>query len=283
MQYRSSTASPQKYSALVVAASRRGVDDPLAQAGGVTHKCFLDIAGEPMLLIVVRALLESGRIGHVVVSIDDAARHQAEMLLASLDGHVSVVGSQPTLGSSVIAAIDEIPDLLPLVITTGDNALHTPEMVRFFCDALDDSDFDAALGLTRAEVLLEKYPDGSRAFHRFRDMQVSGCNIYALLNRESVDAARVFDSGGQFAKKPWRFLVSFGLPAFLVYKTRLATLAQFMGLLTRGLGIRTQAVFMPFAEGPIDVDRVSDWHLAKRIVWQRKGHQPDATEKYRTA
>lgn len=264
------TAPAKKFSALVVAASRRGAEDPLAQAGGVTHKCFLDIGGEPMLVVVVKALLESGRIGHVVVSIDEAVRYETERLLAPLKGHISVVGSRPTLGASVIAAIDEIPDLLPLVITTGDNALHTPEMVRHFCDALQDSDADAAFGLTRAEVLLEKYPDGDRAFHRFRDMRLSGCNIYALLNRKSVDCARVFDSGGQFAKRPWRFLVSFGLPAFLVYKTRLATFGQFARLLSRGLGVKAEPVFMPFAEGPIDVDRVEDWHMAQRIVAERR-------------
>lgn len=265
-----SAPAPQVYSALVVAASRRGVEDELAKRGGVSHKCFIDIAGEPMLLIVVRALLQAGRIGHVVVSIDEEARGEAEELLAPLEGHISVVGSQPTLGASVLSAIDEIPDLLPLVITTGDNALHTPEIVRFFCDALDDCGGDAALGLTRAETLLERFPEGSRAFHRFRDMSLSSCNIYALLTRESVKAARVFDSGGQFAKKPWRFLASFGLAAFVVYKSRLATFGQFMSLLSRGLRIETRAVFMPFAEAPIDVDRVSDWKLAERIINERK-------------
>ena len=254
-----SARAPQVYSALVVAASRRGVEDELARRGGVSHKCFIDIAGEPMLRIVVGALLQSGRIGHVVVSIDEEARGEAEALLAPLDGHISVVGSQPTLGSSVLSAIDEIPDLLPLVITTGDNALHTPEIVRFFCDALDDCGGDAALGLTHAETLLERFPDGNRAFHHFRDMRVSSCNIYALLTRESVKAARVFDGGGQFAKKPWRFLASFGL----------ATFGQFMALLSRGLRLDARAVFMPFAEGPIDVDRVSDWKLAERIINER--------------
>ncbi|WP_373490795.1 NTP transferase domain-containing protein [Parasphingorhabdus sp.] len=274
-------AAPQSlYSALVVAGSRKGAEDLLAKEGGVSHKCFINIAGEPMLLIVVRALLESGRIGHVVVSVDEAARGKTEALLAPLGGHITVVEAQSTLGSSVLGAIDEIPDLLPLVITTGDNALHTPEMVRYFCDELDQSECDAALGLTLAEILLKKFPEGNRAFHRFRDIQVSGCNIYALLNRESVECARVFDSGGQFAKKPWRFFASFGLAAFLVYKSRMATFTQFLSLLSRGVHAKVQPIFMPFPEGPIDVDRLSDWHLAERIILERRhsasgtsGHQ----------
>lgn len=263
-------SAPRLYSALVVAASRRGVDDVLAKEGGVSHKCFIDVAGDPMLLIVVKALLESGRIGQVVVSIDQDAMAEAAALLAPLGGKVTMVSSRETLGSSVLAAIDAVSELVPLIITTGDNALHTPEMVKFFCDALDGCTGDTAIGLTRAEVLLEKFPEGNRAFHRFRDMHVSGCNLYALLTPRSVEAARVFDGGGQFAKKPWRFLTSFGLVSFIVYKSRMATFAQFLTLLSRGLKIKAEPVFMPFAEGPIDVDRVSDWQLAVRIIEDRR-------------
>ena len=58
-----------RYTALVLAASRGNLD-PLAQAGGVSHKCFIDIAGEPMLRRVVRAVAESGRIGRIVIQIE---------------------------------------------------------------------------------------------------------------------------------------------------------------------------------------------------------------------
>ena len=94
-------------------------------------------------------------------------------------------------------------------------------MVAFFCDALAGLAEDGALGLTPANYVLEKYPEGNRAFHRFRDGAFSSCNLYALLTPKGIEAAQVFRSGGQFGKKPKRLIGAFGLWAFLLYKSRL--------------------------------------------------------------
>ena len=161
-------------------------------------------------------------------------------------------------------------DMLPLVITTGDNALHTAEMVRFFCDALDGLDADGAIGLTPAQLVLDEYPEGNRAFHRFREGSFSSCIIYGLLTPRALAGPRIFNSGGQFGKKPRRLIGAFGLFAFLLYKSRLFTLRTVLKALSRTVGLRTAPILMPFAEGPIDVDRMQDWELANRIVAGRE-------------
>ncbi len=259
----------RSYTGLVLAASRGNLD-PLAVAGGVSHKCFIDIAGQPMLRRVVAAVLESGRIGRTIVAIEEDSIEEARRLLAGLPGaeDIAYVASRDTIGSSVAAIA--APELLPIVITTGDNALHTAEMVRYFCDALDGATAETALGLTPASYILEKYPEGNRAFHRFRDGAFSSCNIYAILDPRGLDAARVFNSGGQFGKKPRRLIGAFGLFAFLLYKSRLFKLSTVVKALGRAVGVRTAPVLMPFAEGPIDVDRMQDWQLANRIVAARE-------------
>ena len=259
-----------RYTALVLAASRGNLD-PLAQAGGVSHKCFIDIAGRPMIERVVEAVMASGCFRRVVVGIEADSIEEARTILAPLPGAgaIEYVASRETIGASVAAVATE--DMLPLVITTGDNALHTPEMVRYFCDALGDIAEDGALGLTPAEAVLAEYPEGNRAFHRFRDGAFSSCNLYALLTPRALAAPRVFNSGGQFGKKPKRLIGAFGLWAFLLYKSRLFTLRTVLKALSRAIGLRTAPVVMPFAEGPIDVDRMQDWELANRIVAAREG------------
>jgi CTP:molybdopterin cytidylyltransferase MocA len=259
------------YTGLVLAASR-GHLDPLAQAGGVSHKCFIDIAGQPMLRRVVAAVLESGRIGRTIVAIEPDSVAEAKEILAGLPGAEAIdyVPSQSNIGTSVSWVTERYPDVLPLVVTTGDNALHTPEMVRYFCDALDRLQADAAIGLTPASYILEKYPEGNRAFHRFRDGAFSSCNIYALLTPRSLNGPRVFNSGGQFGKKPKRLIGAFGLAAFLLYKSRLLKLSTFLAFLSRTIGLKAAPVLLPFAEGPIDVDRMQDWELANRIVRERE-------------
>jgi hypothetical protein len=258
------------YTGLVLAASRGNLD-PLAQAGGVSHKCFIDIAGQPMLRRVVEAVLGSGGIRRTIVAIEPDSIEEAKAILAGLPGAEAIeyVASRENIGASVAAVAT--PELLPLVITTGDNALHTAEMVTFFCDALDGLTADGAIGLTPARYVLDKYPEGNRAFHRFRDGAFSSCNIYALLTPRSLNGPRVFNSGGQFGKKPRRLIGAFGLFAFLLYKSRLFKLRTVLAALSRTVGLKTAPILMPFAEGPIDVDRMQDWELANRIVRAREG------------
>jgi CTP:molybdopterin cytidylyltransferase MocA len=263
--------SDRRYTALVLAATR-GNRDPLALAGGVSHKAFIDLAGEPMLRRVVASVIESGRIGRLIVSIEPEAMDEAREVLAGLDGEVPVLylASRENIGASVTAVGDAYPDLLPLVITTGDNGLHTGEIVRSFCDQLDEVTEDGALGLTNARYVMEKYPEGARAFHRFRDGAFSSCNLYAMLTPRALAGARVFDGGGQFGKKPKRLIGAFGLLAFVVYKSRLLKIRPFLGFLSRAIGVRTVPIELPFAEGPIDIDRMSDWQLAERVIRERE-------------
>lgn len=259
----------KRYTALVLAASRGNLD-PLAQAGGVSHKCFIDIAGQPMLRRVVGAVLESGRAGRTIVAIEEEAIEEAKQILAGLPGaeDITYIPSRDNIATSV-AAVATV-DMLPLVVTTGDNALHTAEMFAYFCDALEGMTEDAAIGLTPASYVLEKYPEGNRAFHRFRDGGFSSCNLYAILTPKGIEGAQVFKGGGQFGKKPKRLIGAFGLTAFLLYKSRLFTLRTVLNTLSRGIGVKTAPVLMPFAEGPIDVDRPVDWELANRIVAARE-------------
>lgn len=264
--------SSQRPNILVLAASRGNLD-PLALAGGVSHKCFIDIAGQPMLRRVVGAVLDSGRANRVIVAIEPEAIDEARAIIAPLPGAegVEFVGSRDNIASSVAAIAT--PELLPLIVTTGDNALHTAEMVAFFCDAAMGVAEDGAIGPTPASYVLEKYPEGNRAFHRFRDGAFSSCNIYALITPKSIEAAQVFRTGGQFGKKPKRLIGAFGLWAFLLYKSRLFTLRTVLKALSRAIGVRTAPVLMPFAEGPIDVDRQVDWDLANRIIRAREAGQ----------
>jgi len=262
-----------RYTALVLAATRGGARDPLAQAGGVSHKAFIDLAGKPMLRRVVEGVIDSGRVGRVIVSIEQEAMDEAKQILAGLDQRVPITytPSKESIGASAAAATAEFADAVPMIVTTADNGLHTGAIVQSFCDQLDHVTVDGALGLTDAQYVLDKYPDGARAFHRFRDGQFSSCNLYAFLSPEAFKGAAVFNGGGQFGKKPKRLIGAFGLVAFLVYKTRLVKVRPFIRFLSRAIGVRTEPVFLPFAEGPIDIDRMSDWQLAERIIREREG------------
>jgi hypothetical protein len=185
-------------------------------------------------------------------------------------GEIHYTPSADNLFLSVKSAIEDIEDPWPLVISTGDNALHTSEMIDHFTSDILSKPLDAAIAMTPASVILKAYPDGKRAFHELKDGGWSSCNLYALTTPASLRAARVFEGGGQFGKQPKRILKAFGLMFMLLYKFKLASSAQLTNILSRRWGLNIELVSMPYADAPIDVDNPGDFERTEAILKSRR-------------
>jgi len=267
------SADSAPFTAVILAASRRGPDDPVARIQGLSHKCLVTLNGTPMIERVIRAHLDAPEIGRVFVSIEDPAILDRVPALKALReaGEIACVASKGNLAESVFAAIDAIEAPFPLIISTADNALHTPELLSHFCAEIAATEGDAFVAITPAQLILDKYPEGQRAFHRLKDAAWSSCNLYAVTGPEGARAARAFATGGQFGKKPRRILKAFGLVPLILYKLRLVTLDGVFRSISRSMRITARPVIIPWAEGPIDVDNPKDFALVESILKTREG------------
>ena len=265
--------SDLKFTAVVLAASRRGAQDPVAQIQGLSHKCLVKLNGVPMVQRVIEGLRGAKHISRIFVSIEDPnILRSVPALAAMLDkGEIATVPSEGNLAQSVYKAADSIEAPFPMVVSAGDNALHTPEMIDHFCTEIANTDGDVFVAMTRAQLILDKYPGGQRAFHRLKDEAYSSCNLYSVKTPAAVKAAEAFATGGQFGKKPERIINAFGIWAFILYKLRLVTLDGVMRQISRALKVTVKKVLIPWAEGPIDVDNAKDYALVTRILEEREG------------
>jgi GTP:adenosylcobinamide-phosphate guanylyltransferase len=253
----------EHWNALILAASR-GPEDPMAKAYGVANKCTITIAGRPMLWRVAEALRSSGVIGQIAVSIEDPKI--VNRLLGDRAVVLTAAGSAP---ASVMAAIAAGQLAYPMLVTTGDHALLTPEMVRHFCVESMAVDADFTAGLASAEIILAAYPESVRTFFTLGPDRVSGCNLFGL---KSARALRLLDRWQyleQARKKPWRLIAAFGTVPLLRYLTGHLDLEQAFAIVSDKLGLLARPVMMPFAEAAIDVDKPADKELAERIAAQR--------------
>ncbi len=261
-----------KLTALILAASRKGPDDPVARLQGVSHKCLVQIDGEVMLERVVREIRASGHVGRIFVSIEsESLLRQSPALAARLDaGDIAFVPSGENLFLSVVGAAGQVASPFPLLVSTGDNALHTSAMIDHFAEAFLASHDDTMVAMTPADMILAAYPDGRRAFHELKDGGWSSCNLYGLRNDKALRAARAFETGGQFGKNPQRIAAAFGLPFMVKYRLRLATLDGLARHLSRRWKLTVSPVIMPFADAPIDVDSPDDFERTERILKSRR-------------
>ena len=142
------------YTALVLAAQRPGIIDPLAEKGGVSHKCLIDMDGRPMIERVLDSLRGSEHVGPILISIDDpkALNGLGELQSDVASGKVTIVPSAVNLYESVKLALSEGVDF-PVVICTADNALQTSEMVDHFCKTFTEEGADVGVSVTPAELI----------------------------------------------------------------------------------------------------------------------------------
>ncbi|MEL7466686.1 MAG: NTP transferase domain-containing protein [Pseudomonadota bacterium] len=265
------------YTALIMAASRPGEINPLAEANGVSHKCLMDMDGEPMIDIVLRSLTESKYVGNVIISIDapDALKEAPLVQAGIAEGRVIIAESGDNPYLSVLDALDD-PSLFPVVVSTGDNALHVPEMVDFYCEAFEKSGADVSVAFCNEATISKAYLRGKPAPHRFRDDRFGNCNLFGLKTHQAVRSVKAFEGGGQFGKKKIRFFKAFGLINLLIYKYGLLTLEQAFKRLSGRFKLEVVPIMMPYPEAPIDVDNPHDEKLARELLAARRNGAPVA-------
>ena len=217
-------------------------------------------------------MTNSSQFNKIFVSIDDIELlNQVDNIrLWIKEKKVHVIASKNNLSNSIFSAVKDIPNPYPLIITAGDNALHTPEMISFFCSQIRETNFDAYIAMTRAELIIKKYPEGARAFHRLKDGEYSSCNLYAVKNNKGINGAKPFATGGQFGKKPIRIARAFGITSLIMYKLKMLSLNDVASRISKVIKAQVNCVIMPWAEGPIDVDNVKDFKLVNKILKEKE-------------
>lgn len=248
--------------ALILAGSRPGAPDPVAEAEGVAHKSLVEIAGKPMLAHVVVALREAG-IARIAVSASDP---HVRDLAAELGCEVLATGTGPS--ASVAIGLDTLG--APLLVTTSDHALLKPEWVRdFLADTPEGS--DVAILLARREAIEAAMPGSRRTYLRFADGHWSGCNLFLLASPRAGLAIDTWKMVEADRKRPWRIAARLGVGMLLGYALGRLTLADAIGRLGRKIGVTASLVAARDGLAAVDVDKPSDLVDARAIMGGRAG------------
>lgn len=253
---------------VLVLAGDRGPQDPVAQAAGVEHKCLAPVAGRAMLERVVGALAASDGVGDIAVSLNRPAVLDRLLALAPLvsDGRLRALQAASSPSRSVLAAVRELADPFPLLITTADHALLTPAMVEHFLAASVASGAEVTAGLTASALLRAGYPQSRRTYLPFRDERYSGSNLFTLRTPKAMALPELWLKVEQQRKQPWRIAAVFGPALLLNFLLRRCSLDEALARISARLGVRVAAVKMPMAEAAIDVDKAEDLELVEEIL-----------------
>jgi CTP:molybdopterin cytidylyltransferase MocA len=249
--------------ALILAGSR-GPHDPVAALGKVAHKALTPIAGRPMLAYVLDAVRSVPEVDRIHICID------AETDLRPVTNGTPFIRIAPARSpaASVAAALQQIDGDRPLLITTADHPLLTPEIVAHFLNHAP-RDADLCVGLAEAETITKAFPEGRRTFYRFGGRGYSGCNLFLARKPGAVRVAEYWRRMEGHRKNPLRLVREIGLGALIRYALGMLSLDAAFEHVSKATGARISPVLLPFAEAATDVDKPSDHALVEGILRRR--------------
>lgn len=235
------------WSALVLAGSR-GQADPVAQVASVRHKAFAPIHGKPMIAYVLEALEQVEILETIAVSIEPDA--------ASLPKGVMRLDAAPSPSASVLQAMANLP--LPILVTTADNPLLTPDIVAYFLHEAGNSGCDVVAGVATRQTVEAAGSTARRTYMTFSDGAISGCNLFALATEQSRRAVVFWQRLEALRKSPLAMARTLGLGTLLRYRIGALSRDAAVMALARKASCRAGLVNLPFPDAAHDVDKPED-------------------------
>ncbi|MBL0923465.1 MAG: nucleotidyltransferase family protein [Sphingomonadaceae bacterium] len=258
---------------LVLAGKRDGKLDPMAAEAGVSHKCRVPICGKALLQWVLEAAIPAFPDTKVLISIHDPAVIADLPAVVELEhsGRLMICQAQAGIVESVEYAMAQAGGgTWPLVITTADNVLVTPELMRdLHADAMA-GDGDAVVVLATREAIQAAHPEGQRRFYEFADAAISNCNLFWLRDATALKAAEAFRQGGQFIKTKGRIAKAFGLINLIRFRLGWWKLDTAFRAISRRLGARVVPYMTSDGAYAVDVDNPRTYAIAEILLKQRK-------------
>ena len=260
-----------KVTALVMAGKRSGALDPLAERAGVSQKAVVPVNGVPMIERVVRQVAACELVGAIRVVAHETDEIAALPGVAALieQGRLTFAEGKFNLVDSVFSGAEGAE--FPLLITTADNCLVTPEGYAEFANKCLAATADAAAALARKEDVQAADPQGQAKFYQFRDGGYSNCNMYWLRSPDAVKAAEIMREGGQFVKFPRRIIKAFGLMNLIRFRLGTGTKEKLFAQVSRRFGIKMVPVVVSDGHYAIDVDNFRTFEVTEKILKRREG------------
>ena len=262
------SAEASTFRSIILAGERPG-GSPISHAFSVAACVMVPVAGRPALSRVIQALDDSNQVNGGVI-----CGPSAEIVSASADVQ-SVLAAQgfdwlaPSSGpaASALSALESL-DHFPALLTAGDHALLTGEIVDDFCKQAISSNpnHDLVIGFVPYTLVKAKWPESRRTLLKFSNGKFCGSNLFAIMTPEGRKALEFWRQAEADRKHPWRIARRFGWIALLLYLLRRLSLEDALGGLSAAAGCRIGHVKVNFARAAVDVDSVEDQKLAEKTL-----------------
>jgi len=185
-----------------------------------------------------------------------------------VSGGVKWVKSEDTPCRSVLQALRTDGLKTPVLVTTADHALLSAQLVDHFCAEALKRPADVVVGLAPHDLVMSKFPETRRTALRLRDGVFCSCNLFAFLSQQARKAPEFWQRMEHKRKKPMRLVGAVGVATLLKFLMGRLSLPAALQKVSDKIGLRADAVILPFPEAAVDVDTPHDLEIVGRYLDQ---------------
>jgi CTP:molybdopterin cytidylyltransferase MocA len=234
------------------------------------NKAMLTIGGRPMVDYVIEPLRGCPEIGKIVL-VGDASLQKAYFrqpgLLSAAPGDSplgSLAGGVAALESDASASGRPAADWV--LVCTGDIPFLTAAAVSGFLGQCRRREADFYYPITARKDAEVRFPGVRRTYARLRDGVFTGGNLFLMRRSIIGDVLPKAEGFIRLRKKPLAMARLVGAGFLLAYLFGFLTIAMAERRISGLVGYRGAAVISDYPEIGVDVDKVSDLDLARRLL-----------------
>lgn len=238
-----------------------GTNIELGKDQGVRNKALIKIKGKEIIRYILEAFSAVEELGRLAVvgPVDDLAFLQD-------DYRVELIPEGDSILQNILKAQGHLQSRNPLLISSSDIPLLTPEAVSDFLKQCFPYDYDFYYPIVRKEDSEKKIPGAKRTYVKLKEGCFTGGNIF-LINPEKLEAsvpmARKFIDS---RKNPLKMVSLLGPSFLLLALTGRVSISQVERRFSALLNVKAKAIISEFAEISFDVDKPVHMELVHQML-----------------
>jgi GTP:adenosylcobinamide-phosphate guanylyltransferase len=237
------------------------LDDVARLEPGAPNKAFVCIGDRTLVGRTIAPLRASAHVERIVVVTPESMWEHPDLREAD-----DLRPDGPRITESLRNGLGGLAPDNDVLIVTSDLPILSMAAVDDFAERVERLNADVVYGCVEQSAHLSRFRDVPHTWARMRDGTFCGGGLAAMKPRALPLLDRFIERLGAARKSPFKLASLFGWDVLARYALRRLTIGQAETRATRILGAPVRALVSSYADMAVNVDRVSDVELARRLV-----------------
>ncbi|RMG36012.1 MAG: hypothetical protein D6732_08710 [Methanobacteriota archaeon] len=246
--------------------------DKLLEYANVDYKALIELNGKPMILYVIKAFVESGRVSEILIVGLPKERLTIPDSLKKVPIHF-IETDAPHAEKLIIASeflMKQNLDTDYAMYIGGDVPTITPEAINDFLDKCKDLDADFFFSIIREETMNKMFPENRRTYARMKEGRFCGGDLqlvrYTLAPERKEIIEKILNNRKSVIKQAF-FISPLTFFRFILHRVSIEEAEK---LISKVIKAKMKGVISSYADLGFDVDKPNQLELVRNLLQEGK-------------